>query len=114
MPMNDDFWGEPIYSYSRKQAIADGVLVDVSIMAQEAGIKYPAAVTRRVWDELVVPDEDSRKEGQSEPGRMWDILWMLRMTIQTGESGSEVRFPVIFVARKKSSHADSINIATCL
>jgi hypothetical protein len=29
---------------------------------------------------------------------MWDILWMLRMTIQTGESGSEVRFPVIFAA----------------
>ena len=62
--MNDDFWGEPIYEYSRQQAIADGVLVDVSIMAQEAGITYPTAVTRRVWDELVVPDEDSRKEGQ--------------------------------------------------
>jgi hypothetical protein len=96
--MSDDFWGEPIYSYSRKQAIADGVLVDVSIMAREAGIKYPTAVTCRVWDELVVPDEDSRKEGQSEPGRMWDVLWMLRMTIQTGESGNEVRFPVTFVA----------------
>ena len=96
--MSNDFWGEPIYSYSRKQAIADGVLVDVSIMAAEAGIKYPTAVTSRVWDELVVPDEDSRKEGQSEPGRMWDILWMLRMTIQTGEPGNEVRFPVIFVA----------------
>ena len=96
--MSDDFWGEPIYSYSREQAIADGVLVDVTIMAREAGIVYSTAVTRRVWDELVVPDEDSRKEGQCEPGRMWDILWMLRMTIQGGESGSEVRFPVIFVA----------------
>ena len=96
--MSDDFWGEPIYSYSRKQAIADGVLIDVSIMAREAGIKYPTTVTCRVWNELVVPDEDSRKEGQSEPGRMWDIIWMLRMTIQTGESGSEVRFPVIFAA----------------
>ena len=96
--MNDDIWGEPICSYSREQAIADGVLVDVTIMAREAGIKYPTATTRRVWDELVVPDEDSRREGQSEPGRMWDILWMLRMTIQTGGSGSEVRFSVIFVA----------------
>ena len=96
--MSDDLWGEPIYSYSRQQAIADGVLVDVSIMAREAGITHPTAVTCRVWDELVVPDEDSRQEGQSEPGRMWDILWMLRMTIQTGESGSEVKFPVIFTA----------------
>jgi hypothetical protein len=96
--MNDDFWGEPIFEYSRRQAIVDGVLVDVTIMAKEAGIVYPTAVTRRVWDELVVPDEDSRKEGQCEPGRMWDILWMLRMSIQAGESGSEVRFPVTFVA----------------
>lgn len=96
--MNDDFWGEPIYEYSRRQAIADGVLEDVSIFAREAGIIYPTAVTRRVWDELVVPDEDSRSEGQCEPGRAWDILWMLRMTIQAGESGDEVRFPVTFVA----------------
>ena len=98
MPVNDDFWGEPIYEYSRRQAIIDGVLVDVTIMAREAGIKYPTAVTRRVWDELVVPDEDSRQEGQSEPGRMWDICFMLRMTIQTGESGNEVKFPVTIVA----------------
>ena len=96
--MSNDSCDEPIHSYSRQQAIEDGVLVDVSIMAKEAGIKYPTTVTRRVWDELVVPDEDSRKEGQCEPGRMWDILWMLRMTIQTGESGSEVKFPVIFTA----------------
>ena len=96
--MNDAFWGDPIYSYSRKQAISDGVLVDVSIMAREAGIKYPTAVTRRVWDGLIVPDEDSRREDQCEPGRMWGVLWMLRMTIHTGESGNEVRFPVTFVA----------------
>jgi hypothetical protein len=96
--MADDLWGEPIYSYSRRQAIADGVLVDVTIMAREAGMRYPVAVTRSVWDELVVPDEDSRREGQCEPGRMWDILWMLRMSVQAGETGREVRFPVIFVA----------------
>ena len=96
--MNDDFWGAPIYEYSRRQAIADGVLEDVTIFASEAGITYPTAVTRRVWDELIVPDEESRQEGQCEPGRAWDILWMLRMTIQSGESGNEVRFPVTFVA----------------
>ncbi|NLS90776.1 MAG: hypothetical protein GXX96_01145 [Planctomycetaceae bacterium] len=96
--MNDDFWGEPIYEYSRRQAIADGVLEDVSIFAREAGIIFPTAVTRRVWDELVVPDEESRQEGQCESGRAWDILWMLRMTVQAGEAGDEVRFPVTFVA----------------
>jgi len=31
--------------YTRKQAISDGVLVDVTDMAKEAGIKYPVALT---------------------------------------------------------------------
>jgi hypothetical protein len=30
-----------IYSYTRAQAIADGVLVDVSELAREAGFRFP-------------------------------------------------------------------------
>ena len=30
-----------IYSYTRKQAIADGFQVDVSTVAKEAGIRFP-------------------------------------------------------------------------
>ena len=52
--------------YTRKQAIDDGVLVDVSSVALEAGIRYPVAVTARVWHEYIVPDERSRPYGQSE------------------------------------------------
>src|SRR3990172_13277670 len=43
-----DIFGPVIYSYSRADAINDGVLVDVSTLAKEAGIKYPVAVTARV------------------------------------------------------------------
>ena len=50
---------ELIYSYSRKQAIEDGVLVDVSEMAKEAGFKFPVAMTNTVWTELIVPDKES-------------------------------------------------------
>ena len=38
-----------IYSYTRAEALADGVLVDVSERAQRAGIKYPTACTAGVW-----------------------------------------------------------------
>ena len=38
---------EVIYSYSRAQALADGVLVDVSRMAAEANFRYPAAISCR-------------------------------------------------------------------
>lgn len=93
----EDFFGGPIFSYSRQQALDDGVLVDVSKMAKEAGFKYPVAVTRSVWDGLIVPDETSRQVGQDEQGRLWDVFFLLRGAIQQDSGGSEVRFSVIFL-----------------
>lgn len=62
-----------IHVYTRAQAIEDGVLVDVTETAKEAGIRYPVAITQAVWAEYVaVPDG---VEGQDENGRLWDILW---------------------------------------
>lgn len=65
-----------IYSYTRKQAIADGVLVDVSKVAQEAGIKYPVAVTSTLWESLIKPTPELEAQGQSFDGRLWDLLFM--------------------------------------
>ena len=46
-----------IFSYTLKQAIADGALIDVSATAREAGFRYPVAVTAAVWSKCVaVPD----------------------------------------------------------
>ena len=42
---------DPVISvYTRAQAIGDGILVDVSETAREAGFKIPVAVTRTVWN----------------------------------------------------------------
>ena len=73
-----ELFDEVIYAYTREQAIADGVLIDVSKMAKEAGIRFPVAVTSAVWHEYVVPDEELKHSGQSEDGRIWDTLWMFR------------------------------------
>jgi hypothetical protein len=71
--------GVLIFSYTRAQAIADGVLVDVSKLAKEAGFRYPVAVTAAVWAECVtVPDGVA---GQDETGRLWDVLNLLRFAI---------------------------------
>lgn len=83
--------------YSRADAIEDGVLVDVSETAREAGIKFPVAVTRRVWDEIVTPD-DSR--GQDEEGRLWDLVWMLR-NAAARNGGSEILFKLAVVQNNK-------------
>ena len=77
-----------IYSYTRAQAFADGILVNVTTTAQEAGIKYPVALTRAVWCQFVeVPEGVSC---QDEQGRLWDVLWMLRHAIGKAKAGTRL------------------------
>lgn len=70
-----------IFSYTRSQAIEDSVLVDVAATAREARFRYPVAVTHAVWTQIISPHEESRAIGQSEEGRLWDVLWMLKYAI---------------------------------
>ena len=79
-----------IYSYTRSRAIEDGVLVDVTEMAKEAGFKYPVALTAAVWGDYVRVPEGV--ECQDEKGRLWDILNMLCFAIRNDGSESEVSF----------------------
>ena len=84
-------FGPVIYAYTRAQAVADGVQVDVTKTAQEAGIKYPMFLTRTVWDAYVTVPPDVA--GQDEAGRLWDIVWMTRFAILRAKSGHD-RIPV--------------------
>jgi len=86
---DDRLFGDVIYSYTRKDALADGVQIDVSEMAREAGLKFPVYLTRAVWENYVrVPDG---VRGQDEKGRLWDIVWMLRMSARR-TSGPQMTF----------------------
>lgn len=80
---NNLFEGIPIiYSYSRAQAIEDGVLVDLTEWAKEACFTIPVACTAAVWHQHIVPPGDTQKLGQSERGRAHDMLWMLKHAIR--------------------------------
>jgi hypothetical protein len=89
----DDFWGPPISVYTRAQAIADGVLVDATKMAQEAGIKHPTALTSAVWAEYVVVPEGV--ESQDEQGRLWDILFMFHLAAKRNADKSTLLFELL-------------------
>jgi hypothetical protein len=73
--MFDD--AEAIFSYSRKQAIEDGVLIDVTATAKEAGVRFPAALTAAAWAKCVAVPRGV--ECQDEAGRLWDVLTMFRL-----------------------------------
>jgi hypothetical protein len=104
-------FGEIIYSYTRKQAIADGVQVDVSTTAKEAGIRFPVFITRTAFDAYVtVPPDVS---GQDEAGRLWDIVWMLRFAIRKAAAGQD-RLPFALYVRNDNRAPRLVKlIATC-
>jgi hypothetical protein len=89
---------EIISSYSRAQAIEDGELVDVSTSAAEAGIKYPTVVSRAVWSSVVVVPDHPKAAGESESGRLWDVVSMLATAIRGSGRNHEddrIRFQVL-------------------
>lgn len=82
-----------IFKYTRKQALEDGVLVDISELAKEAGIKFPVAVTQGVFHVL----NDTSAPGQDFKGRAWDLLMVFRMYIRSSK-GDEIHFAPLFLA----------------
>ena len=110
---DDNFWGEEIFRYTRAQAIADGVLVDLTsatddkgqLLCHQAGLKVPVAITRTAWAETIEaggawkPHGDGEilelKGGQSLTGRLWDVLWMLRVSCGQASDTDRIHFQVL-------------------
>jgi hypothetical protein len=86
-----------ISRYTRAQAIEDGSLVDVSETAREAGIRFPVALTRGVWNEYVALTETAERAGNSERGRLWDVVWMMKFGIAKHRSESSFLFQLYVV-----------------
>ncbi len=96
--MNEEFnKTDLIYSYTRQQAIADGVLVEVNDLAKEAGFKWPVVVTANLLHTWITPTDKTRDYGQDFQGRLWDVLHMLRIVItRRSEPDTLIKFDVLF------------------
>lgn len=98
---------EVISTYTRAQALDDGVLVDLTAWAKDGGPEgmlggflIPVACTAAVWGELEdIPD--CLQGAASVRGRAHDLLWMLRCAIaRKGARGeSSIKFEVIMPVR---------------
>ena len=108
---DDQPFGPMVFSYTRAQAIEDGVLVDLTSNApegaeikqlvQEAGFLVPVAMTAAAYTEAVLAgtteDEDGWfifPAGQSNKGRLWDVLMVLRYAAKAKPGSDRVYFAV--------------------
>ena len=94
-----DLLGPVISSYSREQALDDGVLVafpEMQEMAKEAGFTLPLALSTGAWN-LVEATGKAKEHGECWKGRLWDVFTMLRYAIR-GITNDEslAEFKVIF------------------
>lgn len=97
VPGSPDPGADLIHEYTRAQAIADGVLVDVSREASPAemhgGFTVPVAITSSLWAAIrAIPE---RLQGIADPrGRLHDVLWMAGLAARRSPGGSSVSFVV--------------------
>ena len=101
-PGCSNLFGDLIHSYTRAQAIEDGVLIDATEMAQEAGFKWPVALTAAVWADCIAwSDADNERQAyQDQSGRLWDVLFMASYAIHTAKnSGQQLPFDLYRIAR---------------
>ena len=94
-----DIFGEPIAAYTRRQAIEDGVLVDLmqpetGSLVREAGFRFPVAMTAGAFAATVAEIGKPLPEGQDIQSRLWDVLWMLACAIKAAGSTDRVTFRV--------------------
>lgn len=115
---DEDFWGPPIFVYTRAQALADGVLVDVSAWASSGpdgmmgGFRLPVALTRALWEVVDIDAPDgrdeprwhvlSRRRGESTRGRAHDVLWMAAVAARRNSETDRVGYSVLITTEGKS------------
>lgn len=94
---NDEDWNV-VYSYSRAQAIADGVLVDITDAARVAGFKVPTVLTATLYHGYVVPPAGlDGCFGQSVAGRLHDVLTLALFAARRAVNTDRVTFKVDFL-----------------
>jgi hypothetical protein len=95
---NENKHSEYIDVYSRQDAIADGILVDLMqpslvSLVKQAGFRYPIAMTKTAFSRYVEFDLlADNYYGQDLIGRLWDVLCMLSVQIKPNRNKSEIYF----------------------
>lgn len=84
-------------AYTRTQALADGLLIDISDDAQGAYFRCPMAVSAPLFYNYCSPPYNLLAHGQSLSGRIRDMLAHLITAIHANPTARQLTFTVPFV-----------------
>lgn len=82
-----------VSTYSRAEALEDGVLVDATAAASETGFKLLKALTQRAWAECVAVPKGLEATEQ-ERGRLHNVLFIAFIAAKLNPGSTAVGFPV--------------------
>lgn len=90
-----DIFGPVIFSYTRADAIRDGVLIALSesFPDQCSSYRYPLACTASVWS--LIEQGVAADNGATQAGLVWDIVYMSQHYVVARPDDSTVVFEVI-------------------
>ena len=87
-----------VFEYSRAQAIADGVLVDVTEQAKQIGFKIHTVITGTIFHGYIEPPAGvDGSFGQSVTGRLHDVLTLALFAARRAVNTDRVTFKVDFL-----------------
>ena len=90
---------ELIYSYTRAQALADGVLIDLTERARQCGIRYPTACTAGLWARIqAIPEQDRDLREVAEAVRISAVLSAMLEAIRQARGTDRVTFSALGAA----------------
>lgn len=111
-----DFWGdaEVIHSYSREEAIADGVLVDAQLgdfadVTRQHHGPTPVAMTAALF--ALIEKAVAHPRHCNDFAGVWhDICWMSRGALRNAPAGERRRFRVIITGTGRRKYHDLVAV----
>ena len=108
----ESVFGEMISSYSRSDALRDGMLIEADPqLCREAGIRFPVAISDHLWG-YVEQDNLGEMPGQSVNGRLWDLLWLFSLTARYQTRPSDrMSFRCIFLTKTGKTRPRKVTLS---
>ncbi len=85
------------FTYTRKQALENDVLIDITDIAKEIGFISCVAVPSTVWHGYIVSAKEIEYFGRSVKGRVWDVISRLYFRILCSEATDVIHFKTVFM-----------------